>query len=47
MLASGVPVKMVAVLLGHDPSVIFATYAHVIRGMAEDARVALTAALLG
>ena len=47
MLASGVPVKVVADLLGHDPKVTLATYAHVIPGMGEQAGAALSAALLG
>lgn len=47
MLASGVPVKVVADLLGHDPRVTLATYAHVIPGMGEQAGAALSSALLG
>jgi integrase len=47
MLASGVAVKVVADLLGHDPKVTLATYAHVIPGMGEQAGAALSAALLG
>lgn len=47
MLASGVPVKVVADLLGHDPKITLATYAHVIPGMGEQAGAALSAALLG
>ena len=47
MLASGVPVKVVADLLGHDPKVTLATYAHVIPGMGEQAGAALSASLLG
>jgi integrase len=47
MLADGVPVKVVAELLGHNPKVTLATYAHVIPGMGERAGAALSAALLG
>jgi integrase len=47
MLADGVPVKVVADMLGHDPRVTLATYAHVIPGMGEQAGAALSAALLG
>lgn len=47
MLASGVPVKVVAELLGHDPKVTLTTYAHVIPGMGEQAGAALSATLLG
>ena len=47
MLADGVPVHVVAQLLGQDPRVTLATYAHVIPGMAEKAGEALSTALLG
>ena len=47
MLADGVPVHVVAQILGHDPRVTLATYAHVIPGMGEQAGAALSAALLG
>lgn len=47
MLADGVPVPVVAQLLGQDPRVTLATYAHVLPGMAEQAGSALSAALLG
>ena len=47
LLASGVPVKLVADLLGHDPKVTLATYAHVIPGAAGEATAALSASLLG
>ena len=47
MLAEGVPVHVVAQLLGQDPRVTLATYAHVIPGMAEKAGEALSTALLG
>lgn len=47
MLADGVPVHVVAQLLGQDPRVTLATYAHVIPGMADRAGEALSTALLG
>jgi integrase len=46
-LANGTPVHEVAAILGHDPRVTLATYAHVIPGMGERAGAALSAALLG
>lgn len=46
MLADGVPVHVVAQLLGQDPRITLATYAHVIPGMAETAGANLSAALL-
>lgn len=47
MLGDGVPVHVVAQILGHDPRVTLATYAHVIPGMGEQAGANLSAALLG
>ena len=48
MLADGVPVKVVADLLGHaSPTVTLSVYAHVLPGMAEQAGEALSGALLG
>lgn len=47
LLASGVPVKLVADLLGHDPKVTLATYAHVLPGASAEATAALSARLLG
>jgi integrase len=47
MLAEGVPVKVVADMLGHDPRTTLSTYAHVIPGMGGQAGAALSAALLG
>lgn len=35
MLADGVPVKTVADLLGHDPRITLATYAHTVPGLGE------------
>jgi integrase len=46
LLGSRVPVKVVADLLGHDPKVTLATYAHAIPGMGEEAGAALSATLL-
>lgn len=47
MLADGVPVKTVADLLGHDPRITLATYAHAVPGLGEAAGAALSARLLG
>jgi integrase len=47
LLASGVPVKLVADLLGHDPKVTLATYAHVLPGASAEATAALSVRLLG
>jgi integrase len=48
MLASGVPVKVVAEMLGHSsPTITLETYAHVLPGMAEDAGQRLSALVLG
>lgn len=47
MLSDGVPVKTVADLLGHDPRVTLATYAHAVPGLGEAAGAALSARLLG
>jgi integrase len=48
MLASGVPVNVVAELLGHSsPTITLSIYAHVMPGMAEEAGEALSASLLG
>jgi len=48
MLASGVPVKVVAEMLGHaSPTITLAVYAHVLPGMASEAGAALSASLLG
>lgn len=46
MLADGVPVKTVADLLGHDPRITLATYAHAVPGLWEAAGAALSARLL-
>ena len=47
MLASGVPTKVVADLLGHSsPTITLEVYAHVMPGMAEEAGAALSASLL-
>lgn len=48
MLADGVPVKVVAEILGHSsPTITLSIYAHVLPGMAEEAGAALSAWLLG
>lgn len=47
MLSDGVPVKTVADLLGHDPRVTLATYAHAVPGLGEAAGAALSERLLG
>jgi integrase len=47
MLGRGVPVHVVAEILGHDPKVTWSTYAHVIPGMGEQAGAALSARLFG
>jgi integrase len=47
LLATGVPVKVVAELLGHSsPTITLSIYAHVMPGMAEEAGEALSASLL-
>jgi len=48
MLGGGVPVKVVAEMLGHaSPTITLSIYAHVLPGMAEEAGAALSASLLG
>lgn len=48
MLADGVPVKVVAEILGHSsPTITLSIYAHVLPGMAEEAGANLSASLLG
>ena len=48
MLALGVPTKVVTEMLGHSSATItLSIYAHVLPGMAEEARAALSASLLG
>jgi hypothetical protein len=47
MLAEGVPVPVVAQILGHDPSETLRTYADAIAGAAAEAGAALSAMLLG
>jgi integrase len=47
MLSDGVPVKTVADLLGHDPRITLAIYAHAVPGLGDAAGAALSKALLG
>jgi len=47
MLADGVPVHIVAGILGHDSAMTLRTYAHVMPGQAAEAGERLSAALLG
>ncbi len=47
LLGSGVPVHVVAGMLGHDPAVCLRTYAHLIPGASDEAGAALSARLLG